>query len=194
MPVEKKILLYKFDELPSAKAKQKAREWWLSNPEAVDLTDTCDSFRAVCEILGVQLEEKEKGIAYSLGNSQGDYVVFAGTFQPEPNALAKIKEEYPQDEYLQKIAAEVEKLYTEIDGDAWAKLRYEYRSSRIRIDSDRDLESDKWLRDNIVEPLQSWGFRQLQDEYSNQHSDEHVDEMLTVNDYTFREDGTREDA
>lgn len=202
MPVEKKIMLYEYDELPTEKAKEKAREWFLSGDET-DLSFTCDSFRTVCGCIGIKLDEKD-AIAYELGSSQSDHVVFSGRFAPEPDAVSQIRAEFPEDEKLYKIAMAVEELHRNTP-DCIVRLTKHHRSLRISLEVIEGVDDDPVDYDenvlaierkaaDIIEPLQAWFFKSLQETYEDQQSEESVSENIRINNYTFREDGRREDA
>jgi hypothetical protein len=208
MPTTKTITLYQYDELPTDEAKEKAREWFMSG-DAPDLQFTCDNFLEVCNRIGLELETRKyspqgaKSIWYQISGSQSDFATFEGSFQPKKGALSQIKDEYPQDEKLHSIAERVEALL-ESNPECEARLTTTHRSRKVSVeivagvdDDPVDYDQNCFALENevedIVKDLQEWFFKELQDDWSHQLSQEHVEENIRINNYTFREDGRRED-
>jgi len=164
------INIYTFDEL-SDKAKDRARDWWRQG--ALDY-DWWDCVYANAERMGLKITSFDTGRSCEI---EGNFI---GT--PEETA--------------EKILAE--------DGEGWADLVAEARAYKktlaefmataekdeygelatYALDADKEDIDKEFLRALLEEYLST-----LREEEEHQLSDEVADEMITVNEYEFTEDG-----
>ena len=99
--------IYKFDELPTESAKEKARDWWRSASAADFDADYClTDFCSYARHLGFDVSESD--ISYSGFWSQGDGASFEGQYCLSGYGLGQVKE-YTNDESLFSIEREIKK-------------------------------------------------------------------------------------
>jgi hypothetical protein len=198
--------VYEFDELSEA-AKQKAiesyrvdypdHEWWDSTYEMIEQAAT---------ILGINLKQKpvklmngstryDPSIYFSGFYHQGSGSSFDGVYRYSKGCVAAIKKEFPSDEKLHAIAAdlvavqkkEAYRLEAAIksNGDNWISVEV-------------DLDGDTWadLKDGSEEGIKealrdfnAWIYKSLESEYEYLTSDEAITETIEANEYEFTEDG-----
>jgi hypothetical protein len=185
--------VYNFSEL-SDKAKEKARQWWRDSFE-FDASSILDDAKAIGKFLGYDISK----IYYSGFSSQGDGACFEGAWNGILD-LDGLKAYMSKDEELQKIGAA---LAREVAAFPTASLTvkhhgryYHDKSTVFDIDCGNGIYSQsaddcaKQLID-LSRDFMRWIYRQLEQEYNYQNSDEAVDENINANEYTFTEDGKR---
>lgn len=169
MPVQKTITLYTYDELPTEKAKDIARNWWR---ECYDASDAMDMVKEDARQIGLTIE--------SLGCNRGNLGEFAdGAF----NCANKIISDHGKDCATYKTAAKYQAAWDDVP-DQITNLEEESRNAESIDAIEGEFLSDL-LEDYRV---------MMEQEIEYQNSDEAVNEMLRDNQYTFRENGTRDDA
>jgi hypothetical protein len=191
--------VYPFNEL-SDSSKEKAREWFrLFNTFEPEF----DDFVQVAAILGITFKEAKRGgvdIFYSGFSSQGDGACYNGNYSsPTTNPPLLIREYAPQDAELHRIADELEKIQAAHDYDIVAKTWHEghyYHEYCMDTDVhmfDGDDSPVAGTADAVVKLLRAfakWIYKQLNDMYDYEQSNEYVDECIVANEYEFYEDGT----
>ena len=194
----KTIECYKYSEL-SDKAKEKARDWYRAATDCDSFWQECvlEDAKSVGELLGIDFAKcGKKPVIYYRGFwSQGDGACFEGTWRYSAGCVKAVKDYAPQDEELHRIAKALRdasrkvfyKARAEVDHTGWY---YHENSVSISVYSDeRDVSLAK---DDIAEALRDfmcWIYRQLEKEWDYQNSDEHVAEVIEINEYDFDADG-----
>lgn len=218
MPIEITKTLYYYEDL-NDKAKEKARDWYHRAAEDDSFWSECVIEHAadMADILGIDLRthcvklmgggtRMEPAIYWSGFWSQGDGACFEGTYKYAKKSTKKIRKEAPKDETLHKIAdrlAAVQKQYFyQLTATVKHSGRY-YHEHCTEIDvelddgvgvyNSRNFEEDyKEVRD-CLRAFMRWIYKSLEKEYEYQNSDEIVAENLIANEYTFNEEGNRDD-
>lgn len=211
MPETKEYTIYTFDELTD-RAKERARDWWRSCEDSDFDTDFLyEDFQRMADILGITFDTRrvqlmgggtryDPKIYWSGFSSQGDGACFEGSYRYAKGAVKTMKKE-TNDAELIRIAQALQ--------DAQAKNFYSLRASMaqrghynhsgcmtVSVEDNRDSWRDVAQEDDIVQAMRDfadWMYRQLEKEYEYRMSDENVDESIRINEYTFDEDGKRED-
>lgn len=201
--ITKTITLYEYDELPTDKAKEKAREWYVSGGDVIDLEFTLDNFRDVCGRLGVTLNKvgnpKRDDIHYSIGGN-ADQATFSGNFRPRKDAVAEITKEFgAQNETLVSLAEAVESFGKSFPGvdvvlSGSRSFKVSVEVYEIETGDEATIHSATHQAETLIKSLQNWLLTALREDYEYQHSEENVSENIRINNYTFREDGRRENA
>lgn len=204
MPIEKTIKLYRYDEL-SESAKETAKDWWLECRDETDYESTIDDFVTIAEKLGITFkthtvrlmggsDRQDPCIWYSLGYCQSDYAAFDGRYAYAKGGAAAVKEYAPQDA---KLAAIADRLTAEQKANGYklgAVIEYsDYYGLQVEaFKGDDDEWHDPATLKEIFRDLARWLYDRLieQDEYLR--SDEQIEEAMSANEYTFTEDGKRE--
>jgi hypothetical protein len=201
---------YTFDEL-SGKSKEKALDnyrdinvdhaWWYATYEMIEQAAT---------ILGIEIGQKpvklmngetryNPAIYFSGFYSQGDGACFEGTYSYAKGAVKAIKAEFPSDETLHRIAADLQAVQAKefylLEADVTHRGHYyHYNSVDIEVyrsdDQYRDLVDGS--ESGITEALRSfckWIYKRLNDEYDYLTSDEVIKETIESNEWEFTEDG-----
>lgn len=218
MPTQETITLFKYDELPSEAAKEKAREW-VAQGEGEDFSEfaadcVTEDFERICGILGVELKtqtqrtmggkEYQKPCIYWSGFwSQGDGASFEGSYSYKKGACKAIREYAPEDKELHKIADALRDLersrFYKIDVKISQSGRYchehsmdfELMDSRTGDYAEMTFEQAKEWGEPFRD-LARWLYRALEKEYEYRTGDkDHLEETLRANEYDFEADGTR---
>ena len=171
MPITKTITLYTFDELPTEKAKNKARDWWRE----------CDYGRYD----GVYEDAAQAGIKITGFNidpgSSCDIEFLDGAF----NCAVAVRANHGETCDTYKAAVAYEAACDDVNTEA------EKRGDQGEA---RRAETLDAVEEEFKQALEKAYLEMLRDEYEDRQSDEYLDDVLRCNDYTFTETGEREDA
>jgi hypothetical protein len=213
MPISKTILLYKYDEL-SDKAKEKARDWYKSLPDYDWYTWTIDSLVELLDKIGFTNAD----IRFSGFWSQGDGASFTSGIDLDkliPFVLGEVSTddmnwldiEVPNfnanflgwlrmfESIKDEVGFSVTRHHRWGNYVHWGTCSVEYEISDY---ADREsfqgylseLEADiELLRVQACHAI----YRTLQQEYEYLNSDQQVEENIEANDYTFDQEGNRQD-
>lgn len=204
--------VYALEELTD-EAKDKAREWYREVAFADDWFEfVFDDFERVCDILGVRLGTnavrlfgggtRQDPCIYFRGFwSQGDGACFEGVYSHKRGSAGSIRAYAPKDGELHRIADALQAIqrrnFYQLRAKAVHRDRYCHEYS-MAVSVDRDSPSWQAMtedaEDIVVETLRDlarWLYRQLEQEYEYQASDEVIDEAIIANGYTFTESGRR---
>lgn len=154
--------LYHFDELPTEKAREKAREWWRvsATNDYPWMDDAVESIKAFCAYFDIQysgydLNDCRVSFSFTLPDDIADHFSHI-------NTLTTDRDYMPTGYYL--------------DCDLWQtfydKLREHGRAFKAFDEAVAAAE------DAIAADM------------DYQQTDEYVDEVMTINDYEFTEDGS----
>ena len=212
MPRIVETTVYTIDELSDA-AKENARVWYRDQGLHDEWYDfVYEDFETICGIIGVALATtpvrlygggtRDKPQIYWAGfGFQGDGASFAGNYSYARGAGKAIRAHAPKDTELHRIADELQAVqkrnFFQINASIAQRGRYCHEYS-MAIEVERD--SPTWQQptdgaeDTLIEALRDlarWLYRQLRSEYEHQTSDEAVDEIVSINEWTFQADGTR---
>lgn len=212
MPAIIKTEVFQIGELSDA-AKEKARGWYREAGFDYDWYDfVYDDFERVCDILGINLDtiavrlfgggtRRKPCIWFSGFWSQGDGACFEGAYSYAKGASGEIRSYAPKDTELHRIADALRSIqrrnFYQLSARISHRGRYyhEYsmdiaveRDSPVFQDMTADAEEDvrEALRD-----LARWLYGRLDDEYEHLTSDEAVDEVIRLNEYSFTAAGVR---
>lgn len=203
----KTVNLFTFNEL-SDSAKEKARAWWREGSND-------DSFWSECVIDEAKEQAKNMGleidnIYFSGFYHQGSGACFTGTWHAcdvKAGETAKDWGDSPATKEIRRIAAEFEETAKNFPNASFSVKHSGHYSHEfcttfnVSLGEDEDngsISQEEWSRaeGDLIETARDymrWIYKQLEKEYEYQNSDEVIDELLESNEYTFREDGTRED-
>ena len=212
MPRTIETTVYTIDELSDA-AKESAHIWYRHQGLHDEWYDfVYEDFETICRILGVTLGTspvrlygggtRDKPLIYWSGFSfQGDGASYAGNYSHAKGAAKSIRAHAPQDTELHRIADELQALQRKNFWQVHATVRQHGRYCHeytMAIEVERD--SRTWqpmtdgAEDTVIETLRDlarWLYRQLRSEYEHQTSDDAVDEIVGINEWTFTADGKR---
>lgn len=202
------VTVYRFDELPDDRAKERARDWYRQNCLDDDWWDAdYEDFREVFRILGIDAEVemplrngktfKRLGVYFSGFSSQGDGACFEGRYSYAKGSVKAIREYAPKDKELQEIAADLQEIqrkhFYKIEATLKHTGRYCHEHS---VDFDVTVDG-MWASDDVTdgikEPLRAlmrWIYSTLETQYDYLQSDEAVDESLMDGEYEFNSDGS----
>lgn len=209
--ITKTINLYQFAELTDI-AKEKARQWW-RDCEAQDFGghgELNERPETAAKLLGISFRTHDVGLMgggirtepniwWQL-DGQGQGASFAGSYSYAKGSAKAVRSEFGTDAKLWAIA----------DGLASLQKKYLYGLTATIEASGRDTHkyamtvdvNDKHgsaLPDDdadafreLMRDFADWVFAGIREEYDYRMTDENVDDAITVNEYTFLADGTRE--
>ena len=212
MPEVIKTTVYTFDELDE-RARERARDWYREGIPHEDWHEFAfEDFERICEILGVDLATRpvrlhgggtrqKPCIWFSGFASQGDGACFEGSYSYRKGASLAIRAYAPRDERLTAIADQLQQVQRKnlyaLEARVTHRGRY-YHEHSMEISVERNSERYQPptgdAEEAVAEALRDlarWLYRQLEQEYDHQMSNEVIDEGIIVNGYTFTEAGSR---
>lgn len=202
MPTEKKVTLYRYDEL-SEHAKEKAREWYLSGlywPE--ELQFVLDHWRAIADQLGFYVDN---GPWWDL--DRNTFCIGRGRFyRTLDSELDALEKEYAHNPDVLSIVREVRAIHWNFsasleDGKiASFDLPADYEIAPQNDDEEEwdnyyeqlkkfAEESFERLKDALSD-LQKLGLKWLQKEAEYIESEAAIEEVMKANEWLFFEDGS----
>lgn len=193
------INYYKFNEL-SEKAQEKALDYYRSHyMDDSWYEGTLEFCKQPAEIMGIEIDK----IYFSGFCNQGDGACFEGTYSFEKGAIKKIKEKFPTNEEVQRIAVDLYKLqrryFYSIEASVKHRGHYyhEYCTdisvSRYDPNTGHDLYVDEDLENEVKKLLRDymgWIYKTLKADYYYLTSDEVIKENFKANENEFLETGT----
>ena len=211
MPQTIETTVYTIDELSDA-ATENARTWYRDQGIHDDWYDyVYDDFETICRIIGITLQTSPVRL-YEGGTrdqphiwfrgfwSQGDGACYEGTYAHASGSARALRAHAPEDAELHRIADALQhaqrRNFFQLHATFKRTGRYSHANS-MEIDVERD--SPTWQPiaessdDDVTEALRDlahWLYRQLQDSYEAETSDEAVDEVIAINEWTFTADGS----
>lgn len=217
MPQVVEHTIYKFEEL-SDQAKERARDWWREGALDYDWWDfVYEDAERMGKLLGIELAQKpvklmsgktryDPCIYFSGFYSQGDGACFEGSYSYAKGAAKAIRKETGNTDH--KLASIADRLQA-IQRRYFYKLEAKVKQSG-RYNHEFSTDIDVWISDkdeydngapedaaeevsDCLRDFMRWIYGQLRAEYEYQMADEQVDESITINEYTFDEDGRRAD-
>ena len=213
MPIQKIVTLYQYDELPTDEAREKAREWYrnASQDDTYWSEAVTDRFVTICEAIGIDLDNmrgtKRHAIYWSGFWSQGDGASFAGSYRAKPDAgeaIRAITNDEGEDEprRIADALADLSKRFPELYASIKQSGHYVHDMTMavdVEVGEDEEgnpLDAAAPLDEQVTElfrDLARWLYRELESAYEWVNSDGTVTENIQANEYTFTEDGKRED-
>lgn len=191
------IKIYKYDELPTDKAKEKARNWWRKflYTDSSDWQNIYDEAKHIGSLFGLEIGK----IYFSGFWSQGDGASFDGEYKFKKGAVKAI-EDYTSSEELSRIVRalyRVQRLYS-YKLEATCKTKGHYcNSSSMQVDVwslsyyDTDLSDAEDDIKSLLRGFADWIYKQLKDDYEYQSNVENVEEAIRANEYEFYENGDK---
>ncbi len=211
MPRIIETTVYTIDELADA-AKENARVWYRDQGLHDEWYDfVYEDFETICKILGVTLATSpvrlygggtrdKPQVFFRLSWSQGDGASFAGRYSYARGAAKAIRAHAPKDAELHRIADELQAVQRRNFHQLHASIQQQGRHCHeysMAIEVERDSPTWQPMTDGaeetVIEALRDlarWLFRQLRSEYEHQTSDDAVDEIVSINEWSFTADGT----
>lgn len=192
------VTVYQFDELPTEKAKEKAREWFRSLPDDDWFRPAYEDMKECLSLCGFTVDQ----IFFSGFSSQGDGACFEGGWKAEDVKPGKLKELAPEDKELNRIASRMESL-AEKRKSAWMRVKhsghyYHEHCTEFDIGDTTGDFGDEELPGEDVDDIKEtskdamrWIYKRLMEEWEYQNADAQVDETIRANEYEFTEDGKR---
>jgi len=212
MPELIETTVYTFDELDE-RAQERARDWYRQASTDDDWYEfVFEDFERICEILGVDLATRpvrlygggtrqKPCIWFSGFSSQGDGACFEGSYSYRKGASRAIRAYAPTDKRLAAIAGQLEQIQRKnlyaLEARLTHRGRYYHEYSMeisVELNSDRYQPPTADAEEAVAEALRDlarWLYRQLEQEYDHQMSNEVVDEGIVASGYTFTEAGSR---
>ena len=212
MPDVISTTVYRIDELPEV-FKERARAWYREGGFDHDWYDAVyEDFQHIAEILGIRL--KTRGTRLSGGRtrqdpciwfsgfwSQGDGAAWEGWYFYRKSAAAELRAYAPKDKTLHRIAETLQaaqrRNFYQLRAEVISRGNY-YHAFTMAVSVSRDsaaaveiVGDAETVVTDALRDLANWLYRQLEQEYEYQTSDEAVDETLVVGGFTFTEEGRR---
>lgn len=208
MPRQHTVTVYTFEELPTDKAKERARDAMRTRvSEDPDLLDhVIEDAINIADKIGITVKQNPArswngraimmpGISWSL-HVQGSGANFSGRYvYADP---ANVKAEAPVDTELHRIAdglAEVQARYNNTLTAAITAGRDAHsRDTEIEIRDNQDEEptqADAEIVRELLRDFMDWIYNTLNTEWDYQTGDEAINERLTDGDEEYYEDGKR---
>ena len=219
MPTIVETTVYLIHELPDAHRelpdahRETARSWYREHClNHYWYEYVFDDFETICGILGITLgtspvhlhngKTRDAPHIYFRGFwSEGDGACFASHYTYAPNAKLTIRTHAPTDAELHGIADALQAVqkrnFYQLTA-AIAHRGHHYHRYSMNIEATRDSPVIQPMTEDAEDEITSafrdladWLYRQLQEEYEYRSSHSQVDEVLTINEWTFTEHGER---
>lgn len=212
MPEVIETTVYTFEELDE-RAQERARDWYREASAHDDWYEfVFEDFERICGILSVELATRpvrlhgggtrqKPCIWFSGFASQGDGACFEGSYSYRKGASRAIRAYAPRDMRLAAIADQLQQIQRKnlyaLEARVTHRGRYYHEHSMeisVERNSDRDQLPTADAEEGVSEALRDlarWLYRQLEQEYDHQMSNEVVDEGIIASGYTFTEAGSR---
>ena len=188
------IKTYSFKEL-SEEAQQTAIEKLYDINVDDEFWSECilDDAKEIGQLIGIAI----KNIYYSGFYSQGDGACFEGSYAYQIGGLKALKEYAPEDKELHRIARRLQEIqainFYQLEASVKQSGHY-YHEFCTDIQVDRHYEcANDYAIEEITELLRDfmhWIYRQLEQEYEFQTSEEQIQDTILANDYQFNINGT----
>ena len=212
MAIEKTITLYQYEEL-SESAKDTARQWWLECRDSSDYDSVIEDFTEIVRLMGFEptthtvrtyggKTREEPNVWWSLGYCQSDFAGFESRYRFRKGGLAALKAYAPKDTTLHAIAESLQAMQKRNFWGISAAIRFDdrrgYEITETLKDgcymygSDAECDAEEIIRE-ACKDLSRWLYDHLRAEDEYLSSEEQIADAMAANEYTFREDGTRED-
>lgn len=199
----KTITTYSFAEL-SDEAKETARNWWREQGLDYDEWYDCtfDYAKEVGAVLGIDIDK----IYFSGFWSQSDGASFESSYRYKPGWRKALRKHAGGDDLkeLERIGVELQRAQRFASYQITASTRQHghYMGGMVvDVELGDPPGGDGWptlegcphlWEEPVKDALNDfahWVYRTLEKEYKYLDSDEHVDEMLTINEYEFTAEG-----
>ena len=212
MPQIVTTTVFTIDELSNA-ARENARFWYRDQGIHDDWHDyVFDDFETICRIIGITLDTHPVRL-YGGGTRQQSNIWFRGFWSQDNGACYEgrysharggakaLRAHAPKDTELHRIVDALQQAQRRNIWQLHATFkrigRYSHANS-MEVDVERDSPTWQPIADDtedvVIDALRDlahWLYRELQDAYEAETSDEAVDETLTINEWTFTADGKR---
>ena len=186
---------FTFDQL-CEKAKESVRTLW---SEDVNYEFCYEDFISAGEILGVCIKtrvtrRREPCIYWSGFYHQGSGLAYDAHYSYAKGALRRIRQEYPKDTELIRIAEDLQTAQRPHFYHLTADVE-SVRDTSIRVSVDhsedmyRDLGDAEAQIEEALENFASWMYAKLRAEYEWQTSDEAISESCSINGYVLNRKG-----
>ena len=202
--------VFEYNELDE-RAKEKARAWFSQHYPEFEWWDDCyERIKDVGEILGFEFDKKRGSIAAYFDTDRDAYFAFDGGWTFKAGATKAIRAYAPKDDELHRIARELSKAARRTCWNVSAGVNTGNSCVRIGVDTDNwfyspenKLNGLQWdarrkaqkeIEDAIEEAIQDfchWALKLLGAELEYLQSEEQIEEMIRINEYTFTKDGKR---
>lgn len=196
----KTVNLYTFDEL-SDKAKERARDWWreLEAQDFGGFDEINEPIETAAKILGIELRTHpvrlhgggtryESDIYWTL-HVQGAGASFNAFYRYAKGSSKAIRAEFGTDTKLHAIADDLAELQKRNGYRLEATISSDHRGHFLSVDADKCESELKEIFDSFAH----WMYKLIDAEYEYRMSDENVDDSIRANEYTFTDEGRRED-
>ena len=186
--------VYKYDELPTDAAKERARDWWLRDGLTYDWYESVyDDAKAIGEILGFTIDR----ISFSGFHSQGDGASFVGSYSYAPGWRKRLKAYAPLDADVLAIGETLQAVQKRnrygLQAIIGAEGRYSHEGTMRATVEDADGREVSAVEDAAVlecaKDFARWIYSRLEEEHEYLTGDDAVAETLLANEYEFTADG-----
>lgn len=204
--------IYTLDEL-SGSAREQARAWYREHALNDDwYQNVFDEFCGTCNILDVEINmyrvpllsggsRQHRCIWFSGFCHQGEGACFEGDYAYQPQAVYRIREHYPEDADLHRIADLLQAIQLHNSGQLHATIRHHGQHIHencmaVTVEhhspSGQDMTTDSEAAvTEAMRLLARWLYDWLESEYSWQTSPAIVDDDIIDAKYTFTASGQR---
>jgi hypothetical protein len=212
MPEVISTTVYRIDELPEG-VKDRARAWYREGCFDHDWYDAVsEDFQRIAEILGIRVKTRttrlvggrtreDPCIWFSGFWSQGAGAAWEGVYSYRKSAAAELRAYAPMDKTLHRIAETLQAAqrqnFYQLSAEVTHRGNY-YHAFTMAVSVSRDsvtaveiIGDAETVVTDVLRDLANWLYRQLEQEYEYQTSDEAVDATLVVGGNTFTGEGRR---
>lgn len=186
--------VYKYDELPTDEARERAREWYTQTCRDYEWWDSCyEDARTIGAALGFRIDD----IFFSGFSRQGDGACFRGWYEYSPGWRKKLKSYCPKEATVVAIGDRLQAVQKPRRYRLQARIttggRYTHEGTMqadVEVDDGRDVTGDE-AREVLecARAFARWIYSQLESEDEYLRSEPAVSEAIRANEYEFLASG-----
>jgi hypothetical protein len=209
MPKDVSIKLYQYEELPTEKAKKKARDWWLEGlADSAWAEPDIEDIVSVAQALNITIKDREYRTMGGATRSEPDVYWDADEARFSPKGSwsqnqfdpKKVREYAPVDTELHRIADVLAAATIDHDRnaefDSTRTIEYPFvefthggrDGTRVRVEV---THSNSPTAESAIEDFWRWAGKQISQALEYARSEEAISEAMAASEYTFLENGRR---
>lgn len=202
--------VYQFDELPTERAKERARDWYrqftAGNFADFSADSVLEDASRIAALFGLNINTRpvrlmngstryDPNVFWAVA-SRDSGASFAGDYSYRKGSVQAVKAECPQDIELHRIVQTLADVQRRNFYELQARISHGRSDWRLDIEVERSDDRYTNLADgteaevkDALTDFASWISARLESDFEYQTSDKQVEESIRINDYEFTAEG-----